>query len=143
MAWKLPSFYCFTGTVLQTLDTIKGIPDNSKCKGQANRPATQIKPEHGMTISRSTTSYTNDEINAILGRCAEQDFRLVRKEGEIAVTGTKEGCVWVSYDRDDKSYRITKHCIDIYPPMIQVLAEGKKAKVKQSLMDLYVVHFDR
>lgn len=72
------------------------------------------------------------DVQAVRRKAANQDLKLVRKEGEIAIADTREGTVWLRYESGN--YSLTKAGL-----FGGVLASGELRVVKPVLESLYDV----
>jgi hypothetical protein len=72
------------------------------------------------------------DVEAVRRKAANQDLKLVRKEGEIAIAQTREGTVFLRYE--DGKYSITKAGL-----FGGVLASGELKVVRPVLESLYDV----
>jgi hypothetical protein len=80
---------------------------------------------------------TTSEIDRAIYKAAEQDMRLARKHGEMAIADTKAGTVFLAYSKQLRQYRITAQPTPAYPNGIAVRCVAAGCSVR--LQGLYQV----
>lgn len=87
----------------------------------------------------TTATLTFDQLSQI-AKFAQADMRLARKEGEIAITNTKVGTVFLSYDKPSRSYSLipANRLQQAFPAIRQLAAAGCETR----LIAVYDVQFE-